>query len=131
VVDGIGTGEREAVKSSGKAAAVKSRRAAKPVKKGFKLKNHIRFVTATSLFDGHDAAINVMRRMIQGTGAEVIHLGHNRSVEEIISAAIDEDVQGIAISSYQGGHIEFFQYMIDLLKQRGAGHIKVYGGGGA
>jgi methylmalonyl-CoA mutase len=130
VVDGIGTGEREAVKSSGKAAAVKSRRAAKPVKKGFKLKNHIRFVTATSLFDGHDAAINVMRRMIQGTGAEVIHLGHNRSVEEIISAAIDEDVQGIAISSYQGGHIEFFQYMIDLLKQRGAGHIKVYGGGG-
>ncbi|MFP6705783.1 MAG: fused isobutyryl-CoA mutase/GTPase IcmF [Alphaproteobacteria bacterium] len=94
------------------------------------MKNHLRFVTATSLFDGHDAAINVMRRMIQATGAEVIHLGHNRSVEEIISAAIDEDVQAIAISSYQGGHIEFFKYMIDLLKQRGAGHIKVFGGGG-
>ena len=129
-MDGISVGGREAVKSSRKAPAKKSKRAAKPVKSSFKLKNHIRFVTATSLFDGHDAAINVMRRMIQGTGAEVIHLGHNRSVEEIISAAIDEDVQGIAISSYQGGHIEFFQYMIDLLKQRGAGHIKVFGGGG-
>ena len=92
--------------------------------------HRLRFVTATSLFDGHDAAINVMRRMIQATGAEVIHLGHNRSVEEIIAAAIDEDVQGIAISSYQGGHIEFFEYMIDLLKDRGAGHIKIFGGGG-
>ncbi|MDP6815978.1 MAG: methylmalonyl-CoA mutase family protein [Alphaproteobacteria bacterium] len=94
------------------------------------MKNHLRFVTATSLFDGHDAAINVMRRMIQATGAEVVHLGHDRSVEEIVTAAIDEDVQGIAISSYQGGHIEFFKYMIDLLRQRGAGHIKVFGGGG-
>ncbi|MBT4488408.1 MAG: methylmalonyl-CoA mutase family protein [Rhodospirillaceae bacterium] len=110
--------------------ANKAAKSAKSKKKSLKLKNHLRFVTATSLFDGHDAAINVMRRMIQAAGAEVIHLGHNRSVEEIISAAIDEDVQGIAISSYQGGHIEFFQYMIDLLKERGAGHIKVFGGGG-
>ena len=129
-MDGISVSGREAAKAPGKAPAKKAKRATKPVKKGFKLKNHIRFVTATSLFDGHDAAINVMRRMIQATGAEVIHLGHNRSVDEIISAAIDEDAQGIAISSYQGGHIEFFQYMIDLLNQRGAGHIKVFGGGG-
>ncbi len=90
----------------------------------------VRFVTATSLFDGHDAAINIMRRILQGTGAEVIHLGHNRSVAEIVDAAIDEDAAGIAVSSYQGGHIEFFKYMIDLLKEKGAGHIKVYGGGG-
>ncbi|MBU6474266.1 MAG: cobalamin-dependent protein, partial [Alphaproteobacteria bacterium] len=90
----------------------------------------IRFVTATSLFDGHDAAINIMRRLLQQAGAEVIHLGHNRSVEEIVTAAIQEDVQGIAVSSYQGGHIEFFKYMIDLLRERGAGHIKVFGGGG-
>ncbi|MFP6748347.1 MAG: fused isobutyryl-CoA mutase/GTPase IcmF [Alphaproteobacteria bacterium] len=107
-----------------------AKRAGATAKKGLRLKNNLRFVTATALFDGHDAAINVMRRMIQAAGAEVIHLGHNRSVEEIISAAIDEDVQAIAISSYQGGHIEFFQYMIDLLRQRGAGHIKVFGGGG-
>ncbi|CCG40666.1 fused isobutyryl-CoA mutase/GTPase IcmF [Magnetospirillum molischianum] len=92
--------------------------------------NKIRFVTATSLFDGHDAAINIMRRLLQQSGVEVVHLGHNRSVEDIVTAAIHEDVQGIAISSYQGGHIEFFKYMIDLLRERGAGHIKVFGGGG-
>ena len=92
--------------------------------------NKIRFVTATSLFDGHDASINIMRRLLQQGGVEVIHLGHNRSVEEIVTAAVQEDVQGIAISSYQGGHIEFFKYMIDLLRQRGAGHVRVFGGGG-
>ena len=92
--------------------------------------NKVRFVTATSLFDGHDAAINIMRRILQASGAEVIHLGHNRSVDEIINAAIEEDVQGIAVSSYQGGHIEYFKYMVDLLRQRGAGGIKVFGGGG-
>jgi methylmalonyl-CoA mutase cobalamin-binding domain/chain len=79
----------------------------------------VRFVTAASLFDGHDAAINIMRRILQGMGAEVIHLGHNRSVDEIVTAALQEDVQGIAISSYQGGHVEFFKYMVDLLRQRG------------
>ncbi|HXI87098.1 MAG TPA: fused isobutyryl-CoA mutase/GTPase IcmF [Parvularculaceae bacterium] len=93
-------------------------------------RNKVRFVTATSLFDGHDAAINIMRRILQSSGAEVIHLGHNRSVAEIVDAAIQEDVQGIAVSSYQGGHIEYFKYMVDLLKERGAGHIKVFGGGG-
>jgi methylmalonyl-CoA mutase len=96
----------------------------------YKARNKVRFVTATSLFDGHDAAINIMRRIIQSTGAEVIHLGHNRSVDEVVTAAIQEDVQGIAISSYQGGHVEYFKYAIDLLKERGAGHIKVFGGGG-
>ena len=89
-----------------------------------------RFVTAASLFDGHDASINIIRRLLQKKGVEVIHLGHNRGVEEIVEAAIQEDVQGIAISSYQGGHVEFFQYMIDLLAERGAGHIQVFGGGG-
>ena len=93
-------------------------------------KNNIRIVTATSLFDGHDASINIMRRILQSTGVEVIHLGHNRSVKEIVDAAIEEDVQGIAISSYQGGHIEFFKYMVDLLKEHGAPHIKIFGGGG-
>jgi methylmalonyl-CoA mutase len=93
-------------------------------------KNKVRVVTATSLFDGHDAAVNIMRRMLQACGAEVIHLGHNRSVQEIVSAAIQEDVQAIAVTSYQGGHIEFFKYMIDLLRQNGAGNIKVFGGGG-
>jgi len=93
-------------------------------------KHHVRIVTAASLFDGHDAAINIMRRMLQGSGAEVIHLGHNRSVEEIVNVAIQEDAQAIAITSYQGGHLEFFQYMYDLLRERGAGHIKVFGGGG-
>ena len=92
--------------------------------------NKVRFVTAASLFDGHDAAINIMRRILQGMGAEVIHLGHNRSVDEVVSAALHEDVQGIAISSYQGGHVEYFKYMIDLLKQRGGAHIQVFGGGG-
>ncbi|WLD93194.1 fused isobutyryl-CoA mutase/GTPase IcmF [Alkalihalobacillus sp. AL-G] len=96
----------------------------------YKPKNHVRFVTAASLFDGHDASINIMRRIIQASGAEVIHLGHNRSVDEVVQAAIQEDVQGIAISSYQGGHVEYFKYMIDLLKEYGAPHIRVYGGGG-
>ncbi len=93
-------------------------------------KNKIRIVTAASLFDGHDAAINIMRRIMQRTGAEVIHLGHNRSVIEIVNTAIQEDVQCIAITSYQGGHNEFFKYMYDLLKEKGAGHIKIIGGGG-
>lgn len=92
--------------------------------------NKVRFVTAASLFDGHDAAINIMRRILQGMGAEVIHLGHNRSVDEVVTAALQEDVQGIAISSYQGGHVEYFQYMVDLLRQRGGAHIQVFGGGG-
>ena len=92
--------------------------------------NKVRFVTAASLFDGHDASINIMRRILQATGCEVIHLGHNRSVEEIVNCAIQEDAHGIAISSYQGGHVEFFKYMLDLLRERGAGHIKVFGGGG-
>ncbi|MGV8803693.1 MAG: fused isobutyryl-CoA mutase/GTPase IcmF [Polaromonas sp.] len=92
--------------------------------------NKVRFVTAASLFDGHDAAINIMRRILQGMGAEVIHLGHNRSVDEVVSAALQEDVQGIAISSYQGGHVEYFKYMVDLLKSRGGAHIQVFGGGG-
>src|SRR5581483_11792795 len=99
-------------------------------KLAYKAKNKIRFVTAASLFDGHDASINIMRRILQGSGAEVIHLGHNRSVGEIVDAALQEDVQGIAISSYQGGHIEFFKYMVDLLKERGGAHIRVFGGGG-
>ena len=93
-------------------------------------KHHIRVITATSLFDGHDASINIMRRILQSTGVEVIHLGHNRSVQEFVDAAIEEDAQGIALSSYQGGHIEFFKYMVDLLKERKASHIKVFGGGG-
>jgi methylmalonyl-CoA mutase len=79
----------------------------------------LRFVTAASLFDGHDASINIIRRMLQASGAEVIHLGHNRSVEEIVNAALQEDVHGVAVSSYQGGHVEFFQYMLDLLRERG------------
>ncbi len=90
----------------------------------------IRLVTAASLFDGHDAAINIMRRILQAKGAEIIHLGHNRSVHEIVEAAIEEDVQGIALTSYQGGHLEFFKYMYDLLQENGCGHIKIFGGGG-
>ncbi|HWP19126.1 MAG TPA: fused isobutyryl-CoA mutase/GTPase IcmF [Burkholderiaceae bacterium] len=90
----------------------------------------VRFVTAASLFDGHDAAINIMRRILQGMGAEVIHLGHNRSVDEVVTAALQEDAHGIAISSYQGGHVEYFKYMVDLLRQRGGEHIQVFGGGG-
>ncbi len=93
-------------------------------------KHKVRIVTAASLFDGHDAAINIMRRIMQSSGAEIIHLGHNRSVQEIVKCAIQEDVQGIAITSYQGGHNEFFKYMYDLLKENGAGHIKIFGGGG-
>ena len=92
--------------------------------------NKVRIVTAASLFDGHDAAINIMRRIMQSKGAEVIHLGHNRSVKEIVETAIEEDVQGIAITSYQGGHVEFFKYMKDLLEENGCGHIKIFGGGG-
>src|SRR6187455_1858896 len=90
----------------------------------------LRFVTAASLFDGHDAAINIMRRLIQAQGAEVVHLGHNRSVEDVVRAALQEDADGIALSSYQGGHVEYFKYMVDMLKERGAGHIRVFGGGG-
>ncbi|EKU83990.1 fused isobutyryl-CoA mutase/GTPase IcmF [Massilia timonae] len=95
-----------------------------------RLANKVRFVTAASLFDGHDASINIMRRILQSNGAEVIHLGHNRSVDDVVTAALAEDAQGIAISSYQGGHVEYFKYMIDLLRQRGGEHIKVFGGGG-
>src|ERR1019366_3174620 len=102
--------------------------AAKPVP--YKAQHKIRFVTATSLFDGHDATVNIMRRILQASGAEVIHLGHNRSVQEIVNAALQEDVQGLAITSYQGGHLEFFKYMIDLLRQNGGDNIKVFGGGG-
>ncbi|MDN5861159.1 MAG: cobalamin-dependent protein, partial [Pseudonocardia sp.] len=90
----------------------------------------VRFVTAASLFDGHDAAINIMRRILQRQGAEVVHLGHNRSVDEVVAAAVQEDVQGVAISSYQGGHVEYFTYLVELLRERGAGHVRVYGGGG-
>ena len=90
----------------------------------------LRFVTAASLFDGHDAAINIMRRLIQAQGAEVIHLGHNRSVEDVVRAALQEDADGIALSSYQGGHTEYFKYMVDMLRERGASHIRVFGGGG-
>ncbi|MGP1680651.1 MAG: methylmalonyl-CoA mutase family protein, partial [Burkholderiales bacterium] len=96
----------------------------------YKPKHKVRFVTAAALFDGHDASINIMRRILQGTGCEVIHLGHNRSVEEVVTAALQEDVQGVAISSYQGGHVEYFKYMLDLLRERGGGEIKVFGGGG-
>ncbi|MCW5580534.1 MAG: cobalamin-dependent protein, partial [Luteimonas sp.] len=90
----------------------------------------LRFVTAASLFDGHDAAINIMRRLIQSQGAEVIHLGHNRSVEDVVRAALQEDADGIALSSYQGGHVEYMKYMVDMLRERGAPHIRVVGGGG-
>ena len=90
----------------------------------------IRIVTAASLFDGHDVSINIMRRILQSTGVEVIHLGHDRSVEEVVNTAIQEDAQAIAMTSYQGGHMEYFKYMFDLLKEKGAGHIKIFGGGG-
>ena len=96
----------------------------------YKAKHKIRLVTAASLFDGHDASINIMRRILQASGAEVIHLGHNRSVDEVVSAALQEDVQGVAVSSYQGGHLEYFKYMIELLREQGGSHIKVFGGGG-
>ena len=93
-------------------------------------KNKVRIVTAASLFDGHDAAINVMRRIIQSTGAEVIHLGHDRSALEVVNTAIQEDANAIAMTSYQGGHNEYFKYMHDLLHEKGAGHIRIFGGGG-
>ena len=96
----------------------------------YKPKNHIRIVTAASLFDGHDASINIMRRILQSTGAEVIHLGHDRQVQEVVNCAIQEDVQAIAITSYQGGHMEYFKYMYDLLCEQGCSHIRIFGGGG-
>src|SRR5438270_7021810 len=96
----------------------------------YTLQNKIRIITAAALFDGHDAAINIMRRIMQAKGAEIIHLGHNRSVAEIVECAIEEDVHGIAVTSYQGGHVEFFKYMKDLLNENGCGHIKIFGGGG-
>ncbi|TNC29022.1 fused isobutyryl-CoA mutase/GTPase IcmF [Amycolatopsis alkalitolerans] len=96
----------------------------------YKAVHPVRFVTASSLFDGHDASINIMRRILQSQGAEVVHLGHNRSVDEVVTAAIAEDVQGVAISAYQGGHVEYFSYLVELLRERGAGYIRVYGGGG-
>ncbi|HWH63738.1 MAG TPA: DUF559 domain-containing protein, partial [Ginsengibacter sp.] len=95
-----------------------------------KASGSVRIVTAASLFDGHDVAINIMRRIMQSKGVEVIHLGHNRSVHEIVECAIEEDAQGIAVTSYQGGHVEFFKYMKDLLDENGSGHIKIFGGGG-
>ncbi|MFM2239886.1 MAG: Methylmalonyl-CoA mutase, partial [Pseudomonadota bacterium] len=96
----------------------------------YRPQHKVRFVTAASLFDGHDAAINIMRRILQSMGAEVIHLGHNRSVDDVVTAALQEDVQGIAVSSYQGGHVEYFKYMVDLLRARGGDRIQVFGGGG-
>src|SRR5574343_417126 len=93
-------------------------------------KNKIRIVTAAALFDGHDASINIMRRIIQASGAEVIHLGHDRSAQEVVNCAIQEDANSIAVTSYQGGHVEYFKYMYDLLKEKGCSHIKLFGGGG-
>ena len=98
--------------------------------KEYQAKYPARFVTATSLFDGHDATINIMRRILQSLGAEVIHLGHDRSVEEVVKAAIEEDANALAVSSYQGGHVEYFKYMIDMLRDRGRPEIRVFGGGG-
>src|SRR5687767_14287052 len=89
----------------------------------------VRFVTAASLFDGHDAAINIMRRVLQSQGVEVVHLGHDRSVEEVVTACLQEDVQGVAVSSYQGGHVEYFSYLKERLVEAGAGHVQVFGGG--
>jgi isobutyryl-CoA mutase len=96
----------------------------------YRPRHKVRFVTAASLFDGHDASINIMRRILMSMGVEVVHLGHNRSVDEVVTAALQEDAQGIAVSSYQGGHVEYFKYMVQLLKERGGEHIKVFGGGG-
>ena len=90
----------------------------------------VRFVTAASLFDGHDASINIMRRLLQRHGCEVVHLGHNRSVDEVVAAVVEEDPHGVAVSSYQGGHVEDFEYLVDRLRAEGYGHVKVYGGGG-
>lgn len=105
-------------------------KAESPAEAGYQARNPVRFVTAASLFDGHDASINIIRRILQSSGAEVIHLGHNRSVEDVVTAALQEDAQGVAISSYQGGHIEFFGYMLELLRERGGSKIRVFGGGG-
>src|SRR5215831_9362905 len=96
----------------------------------YKPRHRVRFVTAAALFDGHDASINIMRRILQASGVEVIHLGHNRSVSEVVNAALQEDVQGVAVTSYQGGHVEYFKYMLDLLRNNGGENIKVFGGGG-
>ena len=96
----------------------------------YRLKHPVRIVSVAALFDGHDAAINVMRRVLQGSGAEVIHLGHNRSVEEVANAAVQEDAQGVALTSYQGGHMEFFTYLRQRLDEKGLEHVKIYGGGG-
>src|SRR6478736_7580878 len=90
----------------------------------------LRFVTAASLFDGHDASINIMRRLLQRHGAEVVHLGHNRSVDEVVAAVVEEDPHGVAVSSYQGGHVEYFKYLVDRLRDEGYEHVKIYGGGG-
>src|SRR5512134_35105 len=97
---------------------------------GYRPRHKVRLVTAAALFDGHDAAIHIVRRILMEQGAEVIHLGHNRSVDEIVTAALQEDAQGVAISSYQGGHLEFFRYVVDSLRQRGGEDIQVFGGGG-
>jgi len=123
----MGTVIKDTEKASGQAEA-SSQQSAK--QEPYKPTHKIRFVTAASLFDGHDASINIMRRILQSSGAEVIHLGHNRSVKEIVDCAIQEDVQGIAVSSYQGGHMEYFKYMVDLLKEKDASHINIFGGGG-
>ncbi|HEX6916429.1 MAG TPA: cobalamin-dependent protein, partial [Phycicoccus sp.] len=105
--------------------------AAQPAPNDLHVPEHpVRIVTASSLFDGHDASINIMRRIMQSQGAEVIHLGHNRSVQEVVDAAVEEDAQGVAVSSYQGGHVEYFEYLVELLREAGAGHVKVVGGGG-
>ncbi|HJL18454.1 MAG TPA: cobalamin-dependent protein, partial [Sandaracinaceae bacterium LLY-WYZ-13_1] len=96
----------------------------------YRLKHPVRLVTAAALFDGHDASINIMRRILQASGAEVIHLGHNRAVEEVALAAVQEDAQGVALTSYQGGHVEYFQYLRQRLDEMGAAHVRIYGGGG-
>ena len=97
----------------------------------YRAEHTVRIVTAAALFDGHDAAINIMRRILQRSGCEIIHLGHDRSVDEVVQCAIEEDAQAIAMTSYQGGHMEYFKYMKDLLDERGAAHIRIFGGGGA
>src|SRR5215813_25634 len=107
-----------------------TRRSEAPVSEAAGARGPVRAVTAAALFDGHDAAINIMRRLLQAAGAEVVHLGHNRSVSDVVDAAIQEDVQAVALSSYQGGHVEYFRYMRRLLDERGAGHVRVFGGGG-
>jgi isobutyryl-CoA mutase len=121
---------RLATEADAAEAVAEKSAAPSPAPSPYRPRNHVRIVTAASLFDGHDAAINVMRRILQSSGAEVIHLGHNRSAAEIVHAAIQEDAQAIAVSSYQGGHMEFFRYMVDLLREEGAAGIKIFGGGG-